>query len=146
MVCFAITGTYGATPTKHSRMNAESTGEFVVNVVTRELLEEMPPFLVGGDMISVVTKESTTWAPVPTKFEAGTPPIIEAAGLRQQPIQVRRPGAQRGALLRPAALETAGELARRVRAGAGGGFVVLGPAVAPMAKSMACPLPSRCSR
>lgn len=47
----------------------------------RELLEEMPPFLVGGDMISVVTKESTTWAPVPTKFEAGTPPIIEAAGL-----------------------------------------------------------------
>ncbi|MFT4035011.1 MAG: SufS family cysteine desulfurase [Patulibacter sp.] len=47
----------------------------------RELLEEMPPFLVGGDMISVVTKESTTWAPVPTKFEAGTPPIVEAAGL-----------------------------------------------------------------
>lgn len=47
----------------------------------RELLEEMPPFLVGGDMISIVTKESTTWAPVPTKFEAGTPPIIEAAGL-----------------------------------------------------------------
>lgn len=47
----------------------------------RALLEEMPPFLVGGDMISIVTKESTTWAPVPTKFEAGTPPIIEAAGL-----------------------------------------------------------------
>ncbi len=45
----------------------------------RALLEEMPPFLVGGDMISIVTKESTTWAPVPTKFEAGTPPIIEAA-------------------------------------------------------------------
>ncbi|MBO9534627.1 MAG: SufS family cysteine desulfurase [Solirubrobacteraceae bacterium] len=47
----------------------------------REVLEEMPPFLVGGDMISVVTKEGATWAPVPTKFEAGTPPIIEAAGL-----------------------------------------------------------------
>ncbi len=47
----------------------------------RALLDEMPPFLVGGDMISIVTKESTTWAPVPTKFEAGTPPIIEAAGL-----------------------------------------------------------------
>ncbi len=47
----------------------------------RELLEEMPPFLVGGDMISVVTKEGATWAPVPSKFEAGTPPIIEAAGL-----------------------------------------------------------------
>lgn len=47
----------------------------------RELLEAMPPFLLGGDMISVVTKEGATWAPVPTKFEAGTPPIIEAAGL-----------------------------------------------------------------
>ncbi len=47
----------------------------------RALLEEMPPFLVGGDMISVVTKEGATWAPVPNKFEAGTPPIIEAAGL-----------------------------------------------------------------
>ncbi len=47
----------------------------------REILDAMPPFLVGGDMISVVTKEKTTWAPVPSKFEAGTPPIIEAAGL-----------------------------------------------------------------
>ena len=47
----------------------------------REILEAMPPFLVGGDMISVVTKEGATWAPVPSKFEAGTPPIIEAAGL-----------------------------------------------------------------
>lgn len=47
----------------------------------RELLEAMPPFLTGGDMINVVTKEKTTFAPVPNKFEAGTPPIIEAAGL-----------------------------------------------------------------
>lgn len=47
----------------------------------RDILEAMPPFLVGGDMISVVTKEGATWAPVPNKFEAGTPPIIEAAGL-----------------------------------------------------------------
>jgi cysteine desulfurase/selenocysteine lyase len=47
----------------------------------REILDAMPPFLVGGDMISVVTKEGATWAPVPNKFEAGTPPIIEAAGL-----------------------------------------------------------------
>ena len=41
MVCFAITGTYGDTPTKHSRMNAEATGEFVVNMVTDELKEAM---------------------------------------------------------------------------------------------------------
>lgn len=47
----------------------------------RELLEAMPPFLAGGDMIDVVTKEGATFAPVPNKFEAGTPPIIEAAGL-----------------------------------------------------------------
>ena len=36
MVYFAITGTYGDTPTKHSRMNAEETGEFVVNMVSEQ--------------------------------------------------------------------------------------------------------------
>ena len=41
VVCFAITGTYGSTPTKHSRMNAESTGEFVVNMVSEALKEQM---------------------------------------------------------------------------------------------------------
>ena len=41
IVCFAITGTYGSTPTKHSRMNAESTGEFVVNMVSESLKEQM---------------------------------------------------------------------------------------------------------
>ncbi len=46
-----------------------------------ELLERMPPFLGGGDMISMVTLERSEWAPPPAKFEAGTPPIIEAVGL-----------------------------------------------------------------
>jgi flavin reductase (DIM6/NTAB) family NADH-FMN oxidoreductase RutF len=41
MVYFAITGTYGDTPTKHSRMNAEETGEFVVNMVAGTLAEKM---------------------------------------------------------------------------------------------------------
>src|SRR5580704_14136278 len=41
MVYFAITGTYGDNPTKHSRMNAESTGEFVVNMVSENLKEQM---------------------------------------------------------------------------------------------------------
>jgi flavin reductase (DIM6/NTAB) family NADH-FMN oxidoreductase RutF len=41
MVYFAITGTYGDTPTKHSRMNAEETGEFVVNMVAGLLSEKM---------------------------------------------------------------------------------------------------------
>ncbi|MBL6456225.1 cysteine desulfurase [Belnapia sp. T6] len=43
--------------------------------------ERMPPFLGGGDMISSVTFEGSTWAEPPAKFEAGTPPIIEAIGL-----------------------------------------------------------------
>jgi cysteine desulfurase/selenocysteine lyase len=47
----------------------------------RELLEAMPPFLGGGDMIAEVTLERAIWAPIPAKFEAGTPPIVEAVGL-----------------------------------------------------------------
>jgi cysteine desulfurase/selenocysteine lyase len=46
-----------------------------------EQLERMPPFLGGGDMISMVTMERSEWAPPPAKFEAGTPPIVEAVGL-----------------------------------------------------------------
>jgi len=41
MVYFSTTGTYGNTPSKHSRMNAEETGEFVVNMVSAELGQEM---------------------------------------------------------------------------------------------------------
>jgi cysteine desulfurase/selenocysteine lyase len=47
----------------------------------RELLEEMPPFLTGGDMIAAVDFESATWNELPMKFEAGTPPVAEAVGL-----------------------------------------------------------------
>ena len=47
-----------------------------------ELLDAMPPFLGGGNMIDTVTFDGFTTAPVPAKFEAGTPPIIEAVGLR----------------------------------------------------------------
>jgi len=46
-----------------------------------ELLDVMPPFLGGGDMISTVTMEKSTWAALPAKFEAGTPPIAQAVGL-----------------------------------------------------------------
>jgi cysteine desulfurase/selenocysteine lyase len=48
----------------------------------RELLEQMPPFFGGGDMISSVTYEKSTWAAVPHKFEAGTPAILEGIGLK----------------------------------------------------------------
>jgi cysteine desulfurase/selenocysteine lyase len=47
----------------------------------RELLEKMPPFMGGGDMISSVTFERSTWAEIPHKFEAGTPAILESIGL-----------------------------------------------------------------
>jgi cysteine desulfurase / selenocysteine lyase len=45
------------------------------------LLERMPPYQGGGDMIATVTVERSTWAPVPAKFEAGTPMIAEVIGL-----------------------------------------------------------------
>jgi len=48
----------------------------------RELLEAMPPFMGGGDMISSVSFERSRWAEVPHKFEAGTPAILEGIGLR----------------------------------------------------------------
>ncbi|MGE5334138.1 MAG: aminotransferase class V-fold PLP-dependent enzyme, partial [Nitrososphaerota archaeon] len=47
----------------------------------RELLEAMPPFLGGGDMIREVKMSGSTWADLPHKFEAGTQAIIEAVGL-----------------------------------------------------------------
>jgi cysteine desulfurase/selenocysteine lyase len=45
------------------------------------LLEEMPPFLGGGDMIDVVKIEKSTYADPPNRFEAGTPPIVQAIAL-----------------------------------------------------------------
>ncbi len=45
------------------------------------LLEKMPPFLFGGDMIEYVYEQDTTYAPVPTKFEAGTQNVEGAVGL-----------------------------------------------------------------
>jgi cysteine desulfurase/selenocysteine lyase len=48
----------------------------------RELLDAMPPFLTGGSMITRVTLEGSEWNEVPWKFEAGTPAIAEAIGLR----------------------------------------------------------------
>lgn len=47
----------------------------------RELLEAMPPWMGGGDMISRVTFEGSTWNELPYKFEAGTPSIAEMIGL-----------------------------------------------------------------
>ena len=46
-----------------------------------ELLERLPPFTFGGHMIETVTKYDATWAAIPARFEAGTPPIVEVIGL-----------------------------------------------------------------
>ncbi len=55
-------------------------GPFGIGVLwgRHELLDAMPPFLTGGEMIDAVTEQSATWAPVPEKFEAGTQ---DAAGI-----------------------------------------------------------------
>jgi cysteine desulfurase/selenocysteine lyase len=47
----------------------------------RDLLEAMPPFMGGGDMIRKVGLRESTWNDLPWKFEAGTPAIAEAIGL-----------------------------------------------------------------
>ena len=47
----------------------------------RALLDELPPFLGGGEMIATVTMKGSTYAEPPHKFEAGTPPVAEAVGL-----------------------------------------------------------------
>jgi cysteine desulfurase/selenocysteine lyase len=47
----------------------------------RAVLEQLPPFLGGGEMIATVSMERSTYADIPHKFEAGTPPIVEAVGL-----------------------------------------------------------------
>ena len=46
-----------------------------------DLLESLPPFLGGGEMIEVVRMTGSTYAPPPNRFEAGTPPIAQAVGL-----------------------------------------------------------------
>ncbi|MBJ7484860.1 cysteine desulfurase [Brevundimonas sp.] len=48
---------------------------------TAEALESLPPYQGGGEMIAVVEKERITYAAPPHRFEAGTPPILEAIGL-----------------------------------------------------------------
>ena len=49
----------------------------------KEILENIPPFFGGGEMIQDVFEEKSTWAELPHKFEAGTPAIAEAIGLAE---------------------------------------------------------------
>ena len=89
----------------------------------RDLLEEMPPFLGGGEMIEDVRMERSTFAPPPHKFEAGTMPIAQAAGLAAAVRYLGEVGLpalreyEHGLVSR--ALEALGEI---------GGLRILGPA------------------
>ena len=47
----------------------------------RAILEEMPPFMGGGEMIQSVTRDEVIYAGLPNRFEPGTPPIVQAIGL-----------------------------------------------------------------
>jgi cysteine desulfurase/selenocysteine lyase len=49
----------------------------------KDILEAMPPFMGGGDMVNTVSFEKTTWAELPLKFEAGTANYIDAVGMAE---------------------------------------------------------------
>lgn len=61
----------------------------------RELLESMPPFMGGGDMIREVHLDGAKWNEVPWKFEAGTPAIAEAIGLGEAVAYLSELGMER---------------------------------------------------
>lgn len=86
----------GAQSTPHIRVNVKELGaDFLVMSGHKlcgpmgigalygrlPLLEAMPPFLTGGEMIEYVTRENATWAEVPHKFEAGTVSAADAVGM-----------------------------------------------------------------
>ena len=62
----------------------------------KEWLEQLPPFLGGGEMINEVTKDHVTYNDPPHRFEAGTPPIIQAAGPRRRARLYARGGPGEG--------------------------------------------------
>ncbi len=61
----------------------------------KEWLEKLPPFLGGGEMIDEVTKDGVTYNEPPHRFEAGTPPIVQAIGLGAAVNYMRRIGRER---------------------------------------------------
>jgi cysteine desulfurase / selenocysteine lyase len=80
----------------------------------KDLLNALPPYEGGGDMIEVVTFEKTTYREAPARFEAGTPPIVEAVGLAAAIDYVTGIGldriAQHEATVRDYAMKRLGEI------------------------------------
>jgi cysteine desulfurase / selenocysteine lyase len=79
------------------------------------LLEKMPPYQGGGGMIASVTLERSTWAPLPAKFEAGTPMIAEVIGLGAALDYVSRIGLDRIARWEGELLAYATELLQEIQ-------------------------------
>jgi cysteine desulfurase/selenocysteine lyase len=77
-VDFAAIGADFFAATGHKMLGPTGIG---ILAAKPEILEEMEPFLGGGEMISDVRKDGSDWNEIPHKFEAGTPPIAEAVGL-----------------------------------------------------------------
>ncbi len=91
----------------------------------RSVLEALPPFLGGGEMIETVTMARSTYAGIPHKFEAGTPPIVQAIGLGAAVDYLSAIGMDRVAAHEQAITAYALERLREVD-----GVTILGPAEA----------------
>ena len=87
-----------------------------------ELLSAMPPFISGGSMIENVTMASTTFAPPPQRFEAGSPPVAQAVGLHAAIDYLERLGMHRVAAHEHALTGYALEQLQQV-----GGVLIIGP-------------------
>jgi cysteine desulfurase/selenocysteine lyase len=90
-----------------------------------ELLNELPPFLGGGEMVETVSMDSTTYAPIPHKFEAGTPPIAEAVGLAAAVDYLNALGMEKVAAYEHELIEYAIDRLKQVE-----GLTIIGPATA----------------
>lgn len=88
----------------------------------RELLESMPPYQGGGEMISIVEDDHSTWAEVPHKFEAGTPNVAGAIGMAAAADYLAALGADRIAAHERALVEHGLNRLRRVD-----GLTLFGP-------------------
>ena len=77
-------------------------------------LERMPPYMGGGDMIEHVTFERSTWAPLPAKFEAGTPSIGDVVAFRHAIEYLEQVGVESIAAHEHALLEYAVEQVREI--------------------------------
>ncbi|MDX1919228.1 MAG: cysteine desulfurase [Candidatus Caenarcaniphilales bacterium] len=80
-----------------------------------EVLEQMPPYMSGGDMIDLVTFEKTTFAAPPARFEAGTPQIAEVIALKEALEYVKNLGIEKIKAYEDSLLEYATEKLQEIQ-------------------------------